>query len=120
MERLRRRRPPLGLASLRSVSERSAIDSLMSTVSDASFEATFGAGKGAGEALLQSKTLTISRLMEIVPPGVPDPTPHLYDTTFFVAAGLLGIAAVCNRLLVPPNVIAILKDSETKKAAAKN
>ena len=37
--------------------------------------------------LVDAKTVTIARLMDIAPAGTVDPTPFLYDTTCFAAAG---------------------------------
>jgi len=47
--------------------------------------------------------------MEIAAEGTNDPTPHLYDQTFMMAAGFLGVAAVSNQLLKPPNVKKLLE-----------
>jgi hypothetical protein len=63
-----------------------------------------------------AQTITISRLLEIAPEGVPDPTPHLYDTTFYVAAGFVGVAAVCNQLLKPPRIEDLLEQAAKAEA----
>lgn len=47
------------------------------------FEATFGASVDKANDLIASKTLTISKLMALAPPGTVDPTPYLYDTTMY-------------------------------------
>jgi hypothetical protein len=39
--------------------------------------------------------------MEIVPPGTPDPTSSLYNTTMYLMAALLAVALVCNALMRP-------------------
>ena len=39
--------------------------------------------------------------MEIVPPGTPDPTSALYNSTLFLMAALLGVALVANLLVRP-------------------
>ena len=43
------------------------------------------------------------RLLEIAPPGTPDPTPYLYDVTYQYVTGLLCLAA-CANLMVRPAV----------------
>ena len=67
------------------------------------------------QSLLESKTLTISRLLEISAENTPDPTPHLYDDTFYVAAGFLGVAAVSNMMLRPPDIDKLLEEEERKR-----
>ncbi|GMH92884.1 hypothetical protein TrVE_jg10841 [Triparma verrucosa] len=100
---------PMGLAFLRSKAEREAIDDLAQNIDPAVFESTFGATFDNRESLIESKTLTINKLMEIAAEGTNDPTPHLYDQTFMMAAGFLGVAAVSNQLLKPPNVKKLLE-----------
>ena len=63
------------------------------------------AGCRAGE-LLAAKSLTISKLLVLAPPGTIDPTPHIYDTTMYGLAGLMAIAAISHSL-VRPTVAAI-------------
>ena len=63
------------------------------------FESTFGAPVAELDALMSAKTVTIARLMEVAPPGTVDPTPFLYDSTFYALGGILGVAAVSNALI---------------------
>lgn len=109
---------PMGLAALRGHEQSKAIDNLAATVDPAKFEAAFGMSLEYKQSLIDSKTLTISRLMEIVPPGTVDPTPYLYNSTFYTAAGFIGLAAVCNQLLKAPNLQAVLKREAEQKAKA--
>jgi len=109
---------PMGLGVLRSHSEKRAIDSLLGQVSPADFEKSFGAQIEQASVLVDAKTVTIARLMEIAPPGVVDPTPFLYDTTCFAAAGLLGVAAVANVSITAPDVPAILAAAKEKEQAS--
>ena len=102
----------MGLAYLRGVAEKEAIEDLMQGVDGAKFEAAFGSSVENAQALVDSKTVTINRLLEISAEGVHDPTPHLYDTTFYVAAGFIGFAAICNQLLVPPDLKELLKKAK--------
>ena len=51
--------------------------------------------------LLAAKTISISKLMLLVPPGTIDPTPHLYDTTMYTLSGLMAVAVVAHGLVKP-------------------
>ena len=51
--------------------------------------------------LVEAKTVTIEKIMQIAPYGTVDPTPFLYDTTCYSMAGLLGVAAVANSMVKP-------------------
>ena len=51
--------------------------------------------------LLASKTLTISKLLVLAPPGTIDPTPHLYDTTMYTLSGLMATAVIAHSLVRP-------------------
>ncbi len=57
--------------------------------------------------LLATKTLSISKLMLLAPPGTLDPTPHLYDTTMYTLAGLMATAVVAHALVQPMKQIVI-------------
>ena len=113
---------PMGLAYLRSESYHSAIHDLLASIEDeAAFKSTFGCSLGDTErieTLIDAKTLSISRLMDIVPTGKVDPTPFLYDSTFYVAAGLMGTAFLSNLAIRPldvKSVLAQLEESERNK-----
>jgi len=92
---------PLAITQLRQISVDKAIDNLISVVDGQAFEAAFGAGKDQLAALVEAKTVTISKLMEIAPPGTADPSATLYNTTMFAMAGLLAIALVSNWMIKP-------------------
>jgi hypothetical protein len=67
-------------------------------------ERTFGVSisdKEAMRLLINAKTITIERVLELVPVGTVDPTPFLYDTTCYAAAGLMGVAALSNLAIRP-------------------
>jgi len=80
---------------------RDAILDLTSKAEDSVFYKTFGAGKDQIELLIEQKTVTINRLLEILPPEIPDPTPFMYDKTMFVMATLQGLAFCLNLSLKP-------------------
>ena len=89
------------LMYLRSASEKSAINDLMKLVSPEKFQAAFGASMDSASELIASKTLTISKLMALVPPGTVDPSVHLYDTTMMAMAGIMTVAAISHSLVKP-------------------
>lgn len=111
----------MGLAYLRSYSYDNAMNDLLQKVEahDAtSFEHSFGVNVSDREAvqkLVEAKTLTIEKLLELAPAGTLDPTPFLYDTTCFVAAGLMSVAALSNLAIKPLNLV-----EEMKKVEAQN
>jgi hypothetical protein len=52
---------------------------------------------------VQSKTITMSKLLHLLPPGTPDPSPYIYDTTMYAMAGLMSVAAVTHLMIKPVN-----------------
>ncbi len=87
--------------SLRQNSVNNAIQDLMTNIDPGAFLAQFGAPVDQLQLLIEQKTVTISRLMEIVPPGTTDPTSALYNSTMVLMASLLAIALVSNALMRP-------------------
>ncbi len=92
---------PLAITSLRQNSVDNAIKDLVEVIQPTAFQAQFGAGIDQLETLVASNTVTISRLMEIVPAGTIDPTSSLYNSTMILMAVLLAIALVSNALMRP-------------------
>lgn len=90
---------PSMLASLKGHSSFSAIESLAAATTPAAFEQAFKAPLSDLHSLVDAKTVTIARLMEIAPPGTVDPTPFIYDSTFYSVSGILAVAAVSNALI---------------------
>ena len=78
-----------------------AISDLVDKCDPTAFYDRYGAPVENLKELIETKTVTIPSLMEIVPPGTLDPTPHLYDTTFYAMSGIIGAALLCNALVVP-------------------
>mmetsp|Transcript_968 Transcript_968/g.1384 ORF Transcript_968/g.1384 Transcript_968/m.1384 type:complete len:163 (+) Transcript_968:16-504(+) len=101
---------PMGLAYLRSYSYDNAMQDLLQTVEahDAlALNRSFGVSISDEEAiqkLVDAKTLTIEKLMELAPVGTVDPTPFLYDTTCYMAAALMSVAAISNLAIRPLNL----------------
>ncbi|MEE8624302.1 MAG: OFA family MFS transporter, partial [Acidiferrobacterales bacterium] len=92
---------PLAITSLRQESVNDAIHDLMAKVDPNAFLTRFGASVDQLELLIEQKTVTIARLMEIAPPGTTDPTSGLYNSTMVLMALLLAIALVSNALMRP-------------------
>lgn len=53
------------------------------------------------QRIVDAKTLTIEKLMELAPPGTVDPTPYLYNTTLQVGAALMTVAFLSNLAIRP-------------------
>ena len=92
---------PVAITALRERSLKRAIDQVASQVEPDTFKATFGESVEQLPTLVERGTVTLSRLMEIAPEGVRDPSNTLYNSTMFLMAGLLGIALVCNLTMRP-------------------
>ena len=94
---------PLAITSLREISVKNAINDLIEKIGPADFQAQFGAGIDQLEQLVAAKTVTISKLMEIAPPGTVDPTSSLYNTTMYLMAVILFVALIANATMRPVN-----------------
>jgi MFS family permease len=94
---------PVAITSLREISVTNAVNDLMSKVDPAAFQAKFGASINNAEQLIAAKTVTITKLMEIAPPGTIDPTSSLYNTTMYLMAVILFIALIANATMRPVN-----------------
>jgi hypothetical protein len=92
---------PVLITYLRQSSADRAIQNLASIVDPAAFSARFGATIDRLPELVEARTVTVGRLMEIAPAGIVDPTPGLYNTTMFVMAGLLVVAFFANLAVKP-------------------
>ena len=92
---------PLAIGQLRNASRQRAIQDLAQQVDPALFERTFGAGLAQLPALVEGRTVTIAKLMEIAPAGTADPTAGLYNTTMYLMACLLFLALISNALMGP-------------------
>jgi len=91
------------LLNLRKVSETQALNDLLSKVDPIAFASKFGADISAAPTLIEAKTLTISKLMTIMPEGTIDPTPFLYNNTMYTMAGLVSVGAMLHFLVRPVN-----------------
>jgi MFS family permease len=92
---------PLAITTLRENAVTRAISDLSAKIDPQRFQSSFGAGLDQLEQLVEAKTVTIAKLMEITPDGVADPTPHLYNETMYLMAFLLFLALIANALMKP-------------------
>jgi hypothetical protein len=92
---------PLAITSLRENAIHNAIQNLVSKIDPGDFQRAFGASMNQLDVLVQQKTVTIAKLMEIAPTGTADPTSSLYNSTMYLMAGLLAVALVSNALMRP-------------------
>jgi hypothetical protein len=115
---------PMGLAYLRSRASDSAMSDLLHNhiaphdAARVAFYESFGCTSDNAkviETLIDAKTITIARLLDFVPTGTVDPTPFLYDTTCYTAAGLMAVSFIANLLIKPLDVNMILSQIKTTK-----
>ena len=92
---------PLAITSLREISVKNAIRDLMEKIDPTTFQEKFGAGVNQLDQLVTAKTVTINKLMEIVPSGTVDPTSGLYNTTMYLMAVVLFVALIMNATMRP-------------------
>jgi len=92
---------PVAITTLREHAVTKAINNLVSKIDPAAFQAKFGAGVDQLQQLVATKTVTISKLMDIAPAGTINPTAGLYNSTMYIMAALLAVALVCNALVRP-------------------
>ena len=95
---------PTILLMLRKYAEQDAINDLLAKCDPAKFRSCFGEEIEKCQALIEAKTVTINKLMAIMPAGTQDPTPYLYNTTMYTMASFMAIAALSNYLVKEVNV----------------
>lgn len=87
---------PLAITSLREREVHRAIGDLAGLAGPGDFANKFGAPRSELPALIKSNTVTISKLMEIVPAETRDPSTTIYNSTMYLMAGLLVVALLAN------------------------
>jgi len=92
---------PSLLLNLRKIAESSAIQDLLAKVDPVKFQETFGTDLSQVQTLIEAKTLTISKLMTIMPPGTIDPSPFIYNNTMYTMAGLVSVGAALHLMVKP-------------------
>ena len=110
---------------MRSFSISNAIQDLLQKIERdgaTAFEETFGCSLQDTETiqkLVDAKTVSIGRLVELMPTGtVVDPTPLIYDTTCYAAAGLMGVALLANLAIQPLDFVQIATDLDKNNGEA--
>jgi len=91
------------LLTLRKMAESEAFTQLLAKVDPSAFQDKFGVDVGAAQSLIEAKTLTISKLMTIMPQGTVDPTPFMYNNTMYTMASLVGVGAMLHFMVRPVN-----------------
>ena len=92
---------PLAITTLRENAVAGAIRNLSDIIEPSQFFITFGSQIEHLDALVEAKTVTIAKLMEIAPAGTIDPTPSLYNETMYLMAFLLFVALIANAFMKP-------------------
>ncbi len=92
---------PLAITSLRSSSVNNALIELSSKVDPVKFKETFGDDLSNFSQLVATKTVTIPKLMAILPEGTINPSATVYNSTMILMAVLLAIALFSNYLIKP-------------------
>jgi hypothetical protein len=95
---------PLAITQLRERSVMEAVHALVARVDPAVFRQSFGEEVSKLDELVRANTVTIEKLMPLVPPGTPDPSVGLYDSTMVAMAALLVVALAANSLIRPVTV----------------
>lgn len=105
---------PVTASQLRELANKQAIEGLVTKVDFATFFDKFGASPDQLPQLIQSKTVTIAKMLEICPPETVDPTPYLYDNVYITMAGLQFIALLANQGItkVDPKWFALQKEQD--------
>lgn len=111
---------PALMVQLRSIAEGKAIADLLTKISPAQFESVFGAPMEKASELLAAKTINISKLLALCPPGTIDPTPHLYDMPMYTLSAMAATAFIAHGLVkpyTPPGEVidVVAKEDATKK-----
>jgi len=101
---------PLAITSLRSNSINNAMEQLATKIDPLKFNEKFGASIDNFNQLVATKTVTISKLMEIAPAGTYDPSATVYNSTMILMATLLGVALISNYLIGPVDNKHYMKD----------
>jgi len=92
---------PSILLTLRTRSQMAAMQDLLTKVDPVKFEQVYSVPVSQAQQLIEAKTLSIAKLMQLVPSGTPNPTPFLYDTTMYTMAGFMTVAAICHMMVKP-------------------
>eukprot|EP00041_Stephanoeca_diplocostata_P019613 m.426030 g.426030 ORF g.426030 m.426030 type:complete len:673 (+) comp21351_c0_seq1:299-2317(+) len=111
---------PRLMTMLRESSYHDAVSDLASKVDTDVFVEKFGDSVENVHALVDTKVVTIQRLLEVLPAGTLDPTASLYDTTMYAMAGALGVALMCNAAIRPIDAKFFVVDKAAETGVSSN
>ena len=92
---------PQLVARLSGGATREAIEGLAAKADEAAFRDAFGSPVAELATLIDAKSVSIAKLMEIVPPGTVDPSFSIYGTSMQACAGILLIGLCANSAMRP-------------------
>jgi len=87
------------MATLRERASHRACTEVATSIDPAVFQAKFGAPVADLELLMAAKSVTLPRLVALMPPGMQDPTPFLYNESLYTSASLLVVGSVANHMI---------------------
>lgn len=102
---------PFSLTYLRGLSEVNAIKDLAAKLNPQVFYEKFGAPISELGTLINTKTVTIDKLLAVLPEGTMDPTPFLYNTSLYGAVGLVVVATIANFSIRPVHAKWFIRES---------
>jgi hypothetical protein len=94
-----------------------AIHDLASKCDLIKFQETFGAPISALDQLIASKSVTISKLLSILPSDTIDPSSFMYNDTLYFSAGLMTVAGIATLMLRPVAAKFLVVDHGDKSAS---
>ena len=92
---------PMLLLHLRSVEEAKSIQEILENIDPQLFLSTFGADISQAPELIESKAVTLSKLVTILPSHMTDPSPLLYNSTMYTMAALAACATLLHASVKP-------------------
>ena len=95
---------PALLLYLRQAEEKRAVEKLLASVDPQQFQERFGVAVSQAGDLLAVKSLNLTKLVTVLPPGMQDPTPFLYHSTMFSLAGLAAVASLLHLAVKPVDI----------------
>jgi len=85
---------PFMLLKFREYSEAQHVRDLIKIADPSRFEDKFGVPITEASRLLESKGMSLSKLMQVVPPGTIDPSPYIYNNALYAMSGLMALALI--------------------------
>lgn len=92
---------PAILLHLRSIEEAKSIEEILRSLDPEVFKSVIGEDISSASALLENKSLTLSKLVSMLPPDAIDPSPFLYDSSMYTMAGLAACSALLHYSVKP-------------------